>query len=180
MTKSLKHLSFGSLRSGMSKIVNNFSEFRQESKVTYSTHDVAMSGFAMMYFQEPSLLKFQESLREARHKDNLKTLFDVQNIPKDGQMRNVMDRIDSEEFRPIFKDYFHRLQRGKHLEQYQILDGGYLAVIDGTECFSSNAGSVVSSFFSDPCPERSGCRCAPRPSPSRRFPSSPWCPTECR
>lgn len=121
----------------MSQIVNDFEEFRQESKINHTLHDVVMSGQAMMYFQEPSLLKFQESLREANHKDNLMTLFGVETIPKDVQMRNVLDEVISEEFRPIFKDFLHRLQRGKHLEQFQLFDGSYLIAIDGTEYFSS-------------------------------------------
>jgi len=138
MAKILKHLSQQSLSYGISQIVGNFSEFRQEGKITYTLHDVTMSGLAMMYFQDPSLLKFQEHLREAEHRDNLETLFNVATIPKDGQMRNVLDEVVSEEFRPIFKELHHRLQRGKHLEQYQLFDKSYLIPIDGTQNFSSD------------------------------------------
>ena len=77
----------------MSQTISGFPEFRQESKIKHTLHDVIMSGQAMMYFQEPSLLKFQESLREAHHKDNLMTLFGVETIPKDDQMRNVLDEV---------------------------------------------------------------------------------------
>ena len=101
-------------------------------------HDVVMSGFAMMYFQDPSLLQFQKRLREDEGRDNLATIFKVETVPEDTQMRKVLDRIDPEQFRPVFKHYLHRLQRGKHLEQYRLFDGSYLCVTDGSGYFGSS------------------------------------------
>lgn len=138
MSKILKHLSHQSLIHGMSKIVKRFEEHRQESKIKHNIHDVVMSGEAMMYFQQPSLLQFQQYLRVNYNTDNLKTLFKVETIPKDSQMRNVLDEIDPEEFRPIFNNFFHRLQRGKHLDEFQLFDKSYLIAIDGSEYFSSD------------------------------------------
>jgi len=96
-----------------------------------------MSAFAMMFFQDPSILQFQKRLDDAIHNNNLRTLFLVQSIPKDSQMRDVIDEIDSKELEPIFNDYFNALQRGKHLEQYQIFGGYYLISMDGSGYFSS-------------------------------------------
>jgi hypothetical protein len=138
MAKLLKHLSQQSLSYGTSQIIGTFEEFRQEGKIKHKLHDVTMSGLAMMYFQDPSLLKFQESLKETEHRDNLETLFNVATIPKDGQMRNILDEVVSEAFRPVFKEFHHRLQRGKHLEQYQLFDKSYLIPIDATQNFSSS------------------------------------------
>ena len=79
-----------------------------------------MSGFACMHFQDPSLLQFQKRLQEEQHRNNLKTFFDVSIIPKETQMRELIDAVDSETFRHVFRDIYLRLQRGKHLEQYQL------------------------------------------------------------
>jgi hypothetical protein len=49
-----------------------------------------MSGIAMMFFQDPSILQFQKRLEEGIHNNNLKTLFQVESIPKDTQMKQVM------------------------------------------------------------------------------------------
>lgn len=97
-----------------------------------------MSAFAMMFFQDPSILQFQKRLDDAIHNNNLKTLFHVQSIPKDSQMRDVIDEVDSKGIDPIFDEYFHALQRGKYLEQYWILGGYYLISIDGSGYFSSD------------------------------------------
>jgi len=105
--------------------------------VTISIHDAVLSGFACMYFQDPSLLQFQQRLQEAQQANNLKTLFDVEVIPKETQMRELIDTVDSEHFRPIFNDLCFKLQRGKHLEQYQIFKTMYYFPMDGSQFYSS-------------------------------------------
>lgn len=139
-----KHLSFDSLREIISKRLLNLTDSRDPKKTDHTMHDVFMSGFAMMYLQDPSLLQFQKDLEDACHNNNLKTIFNVKTIPKDSQMKEVMDKVESSEIEPIFDDYFRVLQRGKHLEPYQFLPGKYLVTIDGTEYFSSEKVSCSS------------------------------------
>ena len=136
--RSLKHLSFQSLRHGLRLVFRDIPDRRQKGKLTHSMHDVVMSGFAMNYFQDESLLQFQGRLLEFGGKSNLQSIFGVETIPQDSQMREVLDEVDREKFRPVFKNWFHRLQRGKHLEQFQLPDGSYLCVMDGTQYFGSD------------------------------------------
>lgn len=96
-----------------------------------------MSSFACMYFQDPSLLQFQKRLQDEQQRNNLHTMFGVESIPEDTQLRNVIDTVKSDEFRPIFREFYARLQRGKHLEQYQLLKNKYLLALDGSQFFSS-------------------------------------------
>lgn len=138
MEKSLKHLSFQSLQHCLTLLFRDIPDRRQKAKVVHTMHDVVMSGFAMMYFQDPSVLQFQRRLREDQGSDNLATMFKVETIPEDTQMRKVLDEVCPEQFRPGFKNYLHRLQRGKHLEDYRLLDDSYLAVTDGSGYFSSS------------------------------------------
>jgi len=135
--KSKKQLSFSSLRKAFSSHLHQLPDDRQAAKIDYSMHDAMMCGFACMYFQDPSLLQFQKQLKDEQNLNNLKTLFDVDNIPENTQLRDIVDAVPSEWFRPIFKEYFSRLQRGKHLEQYQFLPGLYLCSIDGTQYHAS-------------------------------------------
>ncbi len=127
-----KHLSFSSLRKTISNRLLSLSDSRQPGKIDHCQHDVVMSGFAMMYFQDPSILQFQKRLEEGIHNNNLKTLFQVQSIPKDSQMKDVIDEVDSTELEPVFEDFFLAIQRGKHLEQYRFLGDHYLISMDGT------------------------------------------------
>jgi hypothetical protein len=52
-------------------------------------------------------------------------------------MREITDGVASDYLRPMFKDLYLRLQRGKHLEQYQIFPKTYYFPIDGSEFYSS-------------------------------------------
>jgi len=137
-TKSKKHLSFTSLRHFMSKLFNKIPDKRQPSKITYSLHDVLMSGFACMYFKDPSLLQFQKRLQDEQNRNNLQTLFNVENIPQNTQLREIIDTVDSQNFSLIFKEFYQRLQRGKHLEQYQLFPNQYYFPIDGSQFYHSN------------------------------------------
>ena len=134
---SKKHLSFAALRDFVSSRVKNIPDGRQESKVVHRFHDVVMSAFAMMFFQDPSLLQFQQRLEDEAHTNNLKTLFHVKSIPKETQMREIMDDVSHEEIAPLFDEFFRPLQRGKHLEQYQVLGGRYIVALDGSQYFAS-------------------------------------------
>ena len=135
--KVKKHLSFKKLRRSFSSLVRKFPDKREAGKIVFSLHDAVMSGFACMFFQDPSLLDFQRRMAKTRDFSNMSSLFNVKKIPDDSQLRELIDNLNSELLRPIFKDFFYRLQRGKQLESYQLLDGAYLATIDGTTYFSS-------------------------------------------
>lgn len=112
---------------------------RQSGKCDYTLHDVVMSGFACMYFQDPSLKQFQERLENKCQRNNLHTLFGVHQTPKDSQMREILDSLNSECFAPVFKDYYERLRRHKHLEDYAVLPGKVMCVMDGTQYHSSSS-----------------------------------------
>ena len=130
-------LSFGSLRKILSEHFLSLSDHRDTDAVNYSLHDVLMSGFAMMFFQDRSLLQFQRRLEDEIQQNNLRSLFNVEAIPKDTQMRDVTDEIDPCELEPLFDDFFRLLQRGKRLESYRILGDYYLITIDASGYFSS-------------------------------------------
>jgi len=134
---SKKHLSFTAIRTMISEKLSTIQDKRASNK-SNSIADVLLSGLACMYFQSVSLVEFQRNMEQRTQRNNLRSMFSVQNLPTDQGMRNVIDQVDTESaFRPIFKELFSKLQRGKHLEQYQTLPGKYLLNVDGTQYFSS-------------------------------------------
>ncbi len=135
--KIKKHLNFTTLRKYVSKIFSCTNDKRQQGKVDITTHDAMMSGFACMYFQDPSMLQFQLRLENAQQQNNLRTMFGVEVIPKSTEMAKIIDNVSSDHFQPVFKELYSRLQRGKHLEQFHFIDGQYYVPIDGTEIYSS-------------------------------------------
>ena len=121
----------------MSRIVRQIIDPRDQGKIDHTLHDVVMSGTAMMHFQDSSLLQFQKELEDKRHYSNLTTLFEVKSVPKSSQMKDILDVLPSENFRPVFYDFFERLQRGKQLKNFELFPGQYIVSVDGSEYFSS-------------------------------------------
>jgi len=132
-----KHLGFNGLIKQISQRFGQIEDHRSREGA-YSIRDVMMSGLAMMFFQDPSMLQFQKRLTENFERNNLETLFGVANIPSETQMRDVIDACPPEKTEIIFSDIFRELQRGKQLESFRVLEDRYLIVLDGTEYFSSD------------------------------------------
>ena len=135
---SKKHLSFTAIRNMIAENLATIKDTRAANN-SNTIVDVMLSGLACMYYQSPSLLEFQRKMEKKEQRNNLRSMFTVQSLPTDQGMRNIIDQVDSETgFRPIFKELFSKLQRGKHLEQYQTLPGKYLLNVDGTQYYSSD------------------------------------------
>lgn len=133
-----KHLSFEALSNTIRRRICDIDDYREIGKVEHCLHDVCMSGFAMMYFQDPSLLEFQQRLEDKARSNNLKTLFGINTIPKDSQMRDVIDKLDSEKLKPIFNEFVENMRRGKQLDRFLFMKEHYLVSIDGSEYFGSD------------------------------------------
>jgi hypothetical protein len=97
--------------------------------------DALMAGFAVFALKAPSLLAFDDQRRN--DEANLKSLFGIQHVPSDTQMRSILDDVDPQELRPAYTDVFRQLQRGKALEPFVFFQGHYLMALDGTSYFSS-------------------------------------------
>lgn len=133
-----KHLSFAALIKFVAGLYEAVTDEREAAKVVHTVRNTAMSGIAMMYFQSDSLLDFQRLLEEEKHRSNLTTMFRVDKVPSDTQMREILDEVPSETARPAFTKFFSRLQRGKYLEPFQIFPGKYLCTLDGSQYFGSD------------------------------------------
>jgi len=70
-----------------------------------------LSAFAMFSLKDPSLLAFDERRRDPS--DNFRTVYGIECVPCDSQMRTILDPIDPAKLRPLFQDVFRCLQRGK-------------------------------------------------------------------
>lgn len=97
--------------------------------------DALMAGFAVFALKMPSLLAFDDQRRN--DEANLRSLFGLQHVPSDTQMRTILDEVDPQQLRPVFTDVFRQLQRGKALEPFVFFQGHYLLALDGTSYFSS-------------------------------------------
>ena len=129
-----KHLNtdslFNSMRTGFDKITDH-----RPGNHNISLTDALMSGFAVFSLKDPSLLAFDQRRKCCLH--NLCTIYGITTIPCDSSMRAILDGVEPETIRLLFKDIFSNLQRGKALEKFVYMDDCYLLSLDGTGYFSS-------------------------------------------
>lgn len=127
-----RHLHFDALIQRVRKRLDTLPE--QRRCPSFALADTLMAGLALFSLKDPSLLAFCG--RALDH--NLHSVFGLQALPSDTQMREILDEVSPQQLRPLFKDVFRQLQRGKVLEDYVFLEGCYLVALDGVEYFRSN------------------------------------------
>lgn len=134
-----KHLSFSSLLKILQDSIENIADTRNQEKIKYRMIDIYTSAFALFYLQDKSLLEFQRRFQDTIQKNNLRTVFNVKEIPSDTQLRDIIDTHSNRSLIKVFKRYFQLIQRGKYLEKYSFLNSYYLVVLDGSEYFTSES-----------------------------------------
>jgi hypothetical protein len=138
--KVRKHLKMDAMLSALYQGFCALPDHRR-GKVEISLPDALMAGLAMFSLKDPSLLAFDE---RRRNDGNLARIFGIGKVPSDTQMREILDPLDPQGLRPLFRDIFRQLQRGKALEPMAYFEGCYLLSLDGTGSFSSQKLSSAS------------------------------------
>lgn len=132
--KVRKHLNadslFAEIRSDFQKIPDS-----RGANTQIKLDDALMSAFAMFQLKDQSLLAFDKRRREAP--ENLHSVFGIDNIPCDSQMRTILDPLRLSSLRAPFLSVFRQLQRGKDFEKMAYYDGHYLLSGDGTGFYCS-------------------------------------------
>ncbi|SDO99794.1 hypothetical protein SAMN05660330_01573, partial [Desulforhopalus singaporensis] len=88
--KVRKHLSADSLLAVIRRDFQNIPDNRG-ANTKISIVDAVMSAFAMFHLKDPSLLAFDKRRREEEH--NLHSVYHLDNIPCDSQMRTILDQL---------------------------------------------------------------------------------------
>ena len=101
--------------------------------------DIVLSAFSVFFTQSPSFLSYQRSMQRNRGPNNGRTLFGIDKIPTDAQIRNVLDGVNYRCLDPVFMGAMGLLQQNKDLDSYRVLDKQLLVCMDGTEFFTSTA-----------------------------------------
>lgn len=114
---------------------------RDPQRISWKLPDVLMSGFALFYFQHPSLLQFQQSLEKQTGQSNLARVFGVQSVPSDTQLRTLLDNPGAvEPVCRILPQVFERMRQTGWTTRFVTPLTGvtyYTVVLDGSQYFSS-------------------------------------------
>lgn len=133
------------IRTCMESLQKNFSKFkdpRNSALIKIKLEDFLMSSYAVFALKYPSLLSFETSFYRDNIEASTKGIFEIDHVPSDTHLRDVIDEVDDREFRRVFKSLFNIADRSKLLERYRFINiegkDYYLAAGDGTGYFSSH------------------------------------------
>ena len=133
-------LSFDDLKTILSQCSAHLPDHRHHSPNTrYTMQDAALGAFGLFFTQSPSFLEYQRRLQANQGRNNAQTLFGVQQIPCDNQIRTRLDPIAPSHFDPLFLEVFRRLAQHHLGDSFRVLGDQLLVALDGTTYFSSQA-----------------------------------------
>jgi len=133
-----QQLSFDSMVSYLRSTMTGFPDKRTGSNCHYSIEDAALGAFSVFFTQSPSFLSFQESMLKNKGISNAQTLFDMDQIPCDNHIRNLMDEVEPSNVHPVYHYIFNGIKDSGHLDAFRSYGNNLLCALDGTYFFSSN------------------------------------------
>lgn len=130
-------LSFDRLRSILVATVTQLPDRRTRADPKYEMADAALGAFAVFFMQAASFLAHQRDTQRTKGQNNAASLFGLDQVPSDPQIRNLLDPISPEHLAAPFWQVFEQLRAGDYLKGYQGYLGPWLCALDGTQYFSS-------------------------------------------
>ncbi len=138
--RPLKTLTFAAFRDLLATTFAEIADQRDPRRITWEMPAVLMSAFAMLFFQHPSLLEYQRRMQKRTGRSNLERVFQVEEIPSDTQMREILDGVPPEPLRRVLPQTFDQMRRVGWTTRFVTEVAGqkyYPTVLDGSEYFHS-------------------------------------------
>jgi hypothetical protein len=110
---------------------------RKGKNTTYAIAEAAVGAFAVFFTQSPSFLAHQRHMESRKGQSNASSLFGMEKVPTDPQIRNLLDPIDPSHLREPFWTIYAGLEADGYLDAYRGFADNYLCGLDGTQTFSS-------------------------------------------
>ena len=130
-------LKFNQLVKGFRRVVGAFTDRRTGTNTRYSMEDFASSAFSVFFTQFPSFLARQRSMDKTKGKSNAQSLLQIEKIPCDNQIREILDPVAPQELFPVYDNVYHALKEQGVLNAFQGVHNTTLIALDGTWYFSS-------------------------------------------
>jgi hypothetical protein len=103
----------------------------------YAVVDGILAAFGVFFMQSGSFLAHQRLLQSKQGRNNAHSLFQVEEIPSDPQIRNLVDPVLCEYFQEDFWYVLDELEEQQRLLQYRNELNTSAIAIDGVSFFSS-------------------------------------------
>jgi hypothetical protein len=138
-------VTFQQLLNELDKSFSDLPDVRRGRNKQYSVRDGALAAFSVFFMQSASFLAHQQAMQDRQRRNNAQSLFGIEQIPSDPQIRNLLDPVPPEALSASFWAIFARLEEAGELQSYRTLlgigpqaNGQWLVSLDGTQYFSSS------------------------------------------
>lgn len=110
---------------------------KQSNNTRYTIADGILAAFGVFFMQSPSFLAHQRLLQSKKGRNNAHTLFQVEEIPSDPQIRNLVDPLPQEYFGEDFWYLLDKMREQQNINQFRNELDTYAIALDGVKFFSS-------------------------------------------
>jgi len=110
---------------------------KPNNNTQYRIVDAIMSAFSVFFMQSSSFLAHQRVLQSKKGRNNATSLFEIEQIPSDPQVRNLLDRLSAQYFYADFWEILNELKTQQKLLSFRCDWDDYLVALDGVTYFSS-------------------------------------------
>jgi len=131
-----RQLSFTRLREQLSRVCGRLPDVRRGQNTQYAVGDAALAAFTCFFLQSPSFLAFQNRMEAHQGRNNARSIFGVQRVPTDDQIRNLLDPVPPQRLASPFWAIYRDLEASRALADYRS-EGTLLCSLDGTRYFDS-------------------------------------------
>ena len=110
---------------------------KPNNNTKYAVADGVLAAFAVFFMQSSSFLAHQRLLQSKKGRSNARSLFQIEQIPSDPQIRNLVDPLSSTYFQDDFWSLLDELKEQQRLWQFRNDLNTYAIALDGVSFFSS-------------------------------------------
>jgi hypothetical protein len=130
-------ISFGQLMTLLWQQFKHLPDHRTGQNNRYAIEDAAKGAFSVFFTQSASFLAHQQAMKQSQGRSNAETLFQIEQIPSDNQIRTLLDPISPRQLFGVFDTVYQQLDQAGVLADFQVLNKQLLVSMDGTSYFSS-------------------------------------------
>jgi hypothetical protein len=129
---------FDEMVEGLHRSFEKLPDYRTGENIRYEIKDAALSAFGIFFTQSTSFLAYQRMLAERKGRRNVGSLFGVECIPNDNQIRNLLDPIEPELLYEVFGQELKAVGVSGQLDFFRSYGGQLLISCYGTQTISSS------------------------------------------
>ena len=130
-------LAFGHLLKAFHQLLERLPDHRTGKNTRYMIKDAVLGAFAVFFTQSSSFLAYQRTMKQTKGRSNAESLFGIEQIPCDNQIRTLLDPLAPRRLFPMFTAIFEALEQCGELDTFRVIEGNLLVSLDGTRYFSS-------------------------------------------